>query len=155
MLVPRIGLSFAGIGRLVSPRARLGAVLPQVRADAERARVTGEEPGMTGPALPDATAPELRAALVWNLRAALNVAALQCQFEPTLMTLGNYNAFLKDHESNCVTSPMARSRNIFHVRTRTKRPDRPNSINFLLASIRAFSTVWSAIFLPNCCLNRP
>jgi hypothetical protein len=62
------------------------------------ARVTGAEPGMTGPALADATPAELRAALVWNLRAALNVAALQCQFEPTLLTLGNYNAILKDHE---------------------------------------------------------
>ena len=61
-------------------------------------RVTGAEPGMTGPALPEATPAELRAALVWNLRAALNVAALQCQFEPTLLTLGNYNAILKDHE---------------------------------------------------------
>ncbi|RYE00897.1 MAG: hypothetical protein EOP61_12740 [Sphingomonadales bacterium] len=60
-------------------------------------RVTGAEPGMTGPALPGATAGELRAALVWNLRAALNVAALQCQFEPTLLTLDYYNATLKDH----------------------------------------------------------
>ncbi|UZK66027.1 hypothetical protein [Sphingomonas sp. M1-B02] len=53
---------------------------------------------MTGPALPNASPAELRAALVWNLRAALNVAALQCQFEPTLLTLDNYNAILKDHE---------------------------------------------------------
>ena len=30
--------------------------------------------------------------MVWNLRAALNVAALQCQFGPTLLTLPNYNA---------------------------------------------------------------
>ena len=35
--------------------------------------------------LPGATADEVRAGLVWNLRAALNVAALQCQFEPTLL----------------------------------------------------------------------
>jgi len=61
------------------------------------APVRGYEPGMIGSALPDATAEELRAALVWNLRAALNVAALQCQFEPTLLTLGNYEAILRDH----------------------------------------------------------
>jgi hypothetical protein len=59
--------------------------------------VTGAEPGMTGPALPGATPGEYRAALAWNLRAALNVAALQCQFEPTLLTLDYYNALLKDH----------------------------------------------------------
>ena len=52
---------------------------------------------MTGPALPGATATELRAALAWNLRAALNVAALQCQFEPTLLSVDNYNSLIKDH----------------------------------------------------------
>lgn len=65
--------------------------------DLSGAPVTGAEPGMTGPAMPNATPDELRAALVWNLRAALNVAALQCQFEPTLLTVTNYNAILRDH----------------------------------------------------------
>ncbi|MFZ5747527.1 MAG: hypothetical protein ACOY45_07690 [Pseudomonadota bacterium] len=68
-------------------------------ADLSDVRVTGAEPGMIGPALPNATPDELRAALVWNLRAALNVAALQCDFEPTLLTLPNYNGILKDHDS--------------------------------------------------------
>ena len=62
------------------------------------APVRGDEPGITQP-MPDATAAELRASLVWNMRAALNVAALQCQFEPTLLTTTNYNAILKDHNS--------------------------------------------------------
>jgi hypothetical protein len=61
------------------------------------APVTGTEPGMLAQDLTGATPAELRAALVWNLRASLNVAALQCQFEPTLMTLQNYNALLRDH----------------------------------------------------------
>ncbi|MDD1451225.1 hypothetical protein NHF48_009950 [Sphingomonas sp. H160509] len=39
----------------------------------------------------------MRAALVWHMRAALNVAALQCQFEPTLLTVPNYNSILADH----------------------------------------------------------
>ncbi len=60
-------------------------------------RVTGEEPGILAQPLPGATPAELRAAMVWNLRAALNVAALQCQFAPTLLTLPNYNSILKDH----------------------------------------------------------
>ncbi len=58
--------------------------------------VTGSEDGL-GQAMPDATAAEQRAALVWHMRAALNVAALQCQFEPTLLTVSNYNAILADH----------------------------------------------------------
>jgi hypothetical protein len=59
--------------------------------------VRGDEPGMGAP-LPGATPTEVTAGLVWNMRAALNVAALQCQFEPTLLTRENYNAVLLDHK---------------------------------------------------------
>jgi len=58
--------------------------------------VTGDEADL-GQAMPDATSAEKRAAMVWHMRAALNVAALQCQFEPTLLTVSNYNAILADH----------------------------------------------------------
>jgi hypothetical protein len=57
--------------------------------------VTGTEPGILPP-MPGATDAEMRAALVWNLRAALNVAALQCQFEPLLNTRDTYNAIVDD-----------------------------------------------------------
>ena len=58
--------------------------------------VKGDEPGIAIP-LPGATPVELRAGLVWTMRAALNVAALQCQFEPTLLTVRSYNGILLDH----------------------------------------------------------
>jgi len=58
--------------------------------------VNGREDGL-GQVLPGATDAEIRAAMAWNMRAALNVAALQCQFEPTLLTVSNYNAVLTDH----------------------------------------------------------
>ncbi|MFA5969429.1 MAG: hypothetical protein WC816_09340 [Sphingomonas sp.] len=58
----------------------------------------GNEPDI-GFQLPNATPTELRAGMVWATRAALNVAALQCQFEPTLMTVDNYNAILTDHKA--------------------------------------------------------
>lgn len=58
----------------------------------------GDEPDI-GYTLPGAIPEELRAGLVWSMRAALNVAALQCQFEPTLMTVQNYNAILTDHKA--------------------------------------------------------
>lgn len=51
-----------------------------------------------GYSLPGATPAELRAGILWSMRAALNVAALQCQFEPTLLTVENYNAILIDHK---------------------------------------------------------
>ncbi|PZQ61650.1 MAG: hypothetical protein DI544_03150 [Sphingomonas taxi] len=66
-------------------------------------RVKGDEPGIGQP-LPGATPAELRAAVVWNMRAALNVAALQCQFEPQLLTVHNYNAILADHRQELAQS---------------------------------------------------
>ena len=65
--------------------------------------VKGDEPGL-GQVLPGATEAELRAAMAWNLRAALNVAALQCQFEPTLLSVVNYNAILTDHSAELKTA---------------------------------------------------
>lgn len=58
--------------------------------------VQGNEPGVVLP-LTNATPAEIRANLVWSLRAALNVAALQCQFSPPLMTVRNYNTLLSQH----------------------------------------------------------
>lgn len=58
----------------------------------------GDEPEL-GYSLPGATEAEMRAGLIWSMRAALNVAALQCQFEPTLMSVDNYNALLIDHKT--------------------------------------------------------
>lgn len=49
--------------------------------------------------LPGATPAEIKAGLAWNLRAALNVAALQCQFEPTLLSTSNYNAMIAHHDA--------------------------------------------------------
>ncbi|MES2753193.1 MAG: hypothetical protein V4659_00865 [Pseudomonadota bacterium] len=58
--------------------------------------ITGQEPAY---ALPDATPAENEAALLWSLRAALNVAALQCDLAQSLLTVDNYNAMLGDHRA--------------------------------------------------------
>lgn len=58
--------------------------------------VRGDEPGIGLP-LPGATPAEVRASLMWNMRSGLNVAALQCQFSPPLMTVKNYNDLLNQH----------------------------------------------------------
>ncbi len=57
------------------------------------APVQGDEPGIGMP-MPKATPAELKAHLLWNMRAGLNVAALQCQFSPMLLTVPNYNDLL-------------------------------------------------------------
>lgn len=66
--------------------------------DYSGAPVRGDEADMFI-ALPDATADELRASTVWSMRAALNVAALGCDFEPMLLTIPTYNAVLIDHKA--------------------------------------------------------
>ena len=52
---------------------------------------------LVGLPLPGATAAEHRANLLWNLRAGLNVAALQCQFSDFLRAVPNYNGLLAHH----------------------------------------------------------
>ena len=93
----------------------LGALLALATASPARAQfffkspdlrgtpVDGSEPGIVGQVLPGATPEELKAALAWNMRAGLNVAALQCQFSPMLMTLTNYNKLLNDHSAELGT----------------------------------------------------
>jgi len=61
------------------------------------APVQGDEAEVLTP-LPGSTEQERTAEMVWTLRAALNIAALQCQFSPSLMTVPNYNQLLKHHE---------------------------------------------------------
>src|SRR3990167_7174837 len=57
--------------------------------------LTGSEPELRLHPAP-ATAPEQHANLLWNLRAGLNVAALGCQFSPSLATVRNYNQLLRN-----------------------------------------------------------
>jgi hypothetical protein len=51
---------------------------------------------IVGEPLPGATPAEQRAALLWNMRAALNVAALQCQ-STYMRAAPNYNGFIAQH----------------------------------------------------------
>jgi hypothetical protein len=62
----------------------------------QKGPVEGSDP-LVGLPIPGATGPEYRAHLLWNLRAGLNVAALQCQFSPYLRTVDSYNGILAHH----------------------------------------------------------
>ncbi len=55
------------------------------------------ETGM-GLLLPGATPAELQAHYTWQMRAALNVMALQCQFEKTMLASNSYNGILINHK---------------------------------------------------------
>lgn len=57
-----------------------------------------------GVALPGATPEEERAGWAWQLRSGLNVMALQCQFDRTLLTENTYNAVLTNHKAELEAS---------------------------------------------------
>jgi hypothetical protein len=63
----------------------------------------GGETGITLP-LPGATTKEQMAGLIWTMRAGLNVAALQCQFAPSLRTVALYNNMLRQHAAELQTT---------------------------------------------------
>jgi hypothetical protein len=62
----------------------------------QKGPIVGSDP-LVGLPIPGATGDEYRAHLLWNLRAGLNVAALQCQFSPYLRAVDNYNGLLAHH----------------------------------------------------------
>lgn len=79
------------------------ASLSSISADAQQAPTTAPAARAGGfmvpaiVALRATTTTEEGAHAVWTLRAALNVAALQCQYSPFLRTIKNYNEFLRHH----------------------------------------------------------
>lgn len=94
--VPRIGLMLAAIAAMPQAATAQTAYLFWLKPDFSGTPVKGDEPGI-GVAMPGAKPNEISANLIWNLRAGLNVAALQCQFAPMLNTVRNYNQILKHH----------------------------------------------------------
>lgn len=79
---------------MVGQAAPASAYLFWVQPNFAGGPVAGDEPGLGLP-MPKATPAELRAHMLWNMRAGLNVAALQCQFSPILQTVPNYNNLLR------------------------------------------------------------
>jgi hypothetical protein len=78
------------------PAAKPAAAAAPVAA-AEPARKPGSFMVPKAVVMKPMTQAETEANAIWNIRAALNVAALQCQYSKYLATTPNYNAFLKHH----------------------------------------------------------
>jgi hypothetical protein len=101
--------------------------------------VTALEPGFDQP-MPGATPKEINAALAWNLRSALNIAALQCQFEPTLRTVENYNALIGDHKAELDAAYA--SLNAYYIRSKKAVKAGQAALDtFGTRTISAYSTV--------------
>ena len=74
---------------------------------------------LVGVPTPGATPAEQRAAIIWNVRAGLNVAALQCQFSPWLRTVDNYNGILDHHSTELAAAYQTLERYFARVHGRT------------------------------------
>lgn len=86
-----------------------------------------------------ATTPaEDEAHAIWTMRAALNVAALQCQFSPFLRTVKNYNEALRHHATELTR---AQAVMVGHF----KRYDRAQALNsfdqYTTRTYNSFSTL--------------
>lgn len=79
--------------------ARAAITLTALAAAASTSAATGKFYIPPVVAMREMTPEEDNANRIWNMRAALNVAALQCQFSPFLRTVKNYNDAIRDHSA--------------------------------------------------------
>lgn len=108
-------------------------------------------PGIMVPKAINLTKPtpaEARAHTVWTLRAALNVAALQCQYSPFLRVVDNYNQMLKKHGDELTA---AQAMMVSHFTRTVKRGGLAAFDRYNTRSYNSFSTLdaqynfcWSA-----------
>lgn len=85
-----------------------------------------------------ATPAEARAHDVWTLRAALNVAALQCQYSPFLRAVDNYNQMLKKHGGELTS---AQTTMLSHYTRTLKRGGAAAFDRYNTRSYNSFSTL--------------
>jgi hypothetical protein len=91
--------AFAGLNLPSAASAQLFITQPDMKAGP----IEPSDP-LVGLPIPGATPAEYRASLLWNFRAGLNVAALQCQFSPFLRVVPNYNGILAHHSEELATA---------------------------------------------------
>jgi hypothetical protein len=99
----RAALLAAGAALALACPGAAGAQLFLIPPDFRPGPIEGSDP-LVGLPIPGATASEYRAHLLWNLRAGLNVAALQCQFSPFLRVVPNYNGILAHHSAELASA---------------------------------------------------
>lgn len=118
-MIHRFTLCMAGIGLLLAGTADAApAKRKPTRPVAKATAKPAPKPAVVAPVLPTtpgimvpkaiqlvrATASETQAHNVWMLRAAMNVAALQCQYSPFLRSVDNYNQMLRKHGAELVAA---------------------------------------------------
>lgn len=84
------------------------------------------------------TPAEDQANAVWNVRAALNIAALQCGFSPFLATVRNYNQSLQQHADEF---DKARTTMVSHFRRYDKAAAQTSFDRYTTQTYNSFSTL--------------
>ncbi|WP_174298296.1 hypothetical protein [Sphingomonas bacterium] len=133
-----IGLAVAGM--LAGAAVPASAQFYMKSRDLSGAPVQGDEADIVQP-LPGATRAETRAGLVWTMRAALNVAALQCDFQPTLTTVFNYNALLRDHKAELGASWDTLAKYFARVNGKSKLAGQNALDHYQTQTYSSFSTI--------------
>jgi hypothetical protein len=150
----RIIRCLTGIGLLLAsvvdaaPAKRKAVGRPAVKASVKPAPkpviappVLPTTPGIMVPKavlLVRATPAETQAHNVWMLRAAMNVAALQCQYSPFLRSVDNYNQMLRKHGAELVA---AQKTMVAHFNRTVKRGGAANFDRYNTRSYNSFSTL--------------
>jgi hypothetical protein len=101
------------------------------------------EPNM-GITLPGATVAEERANWAWQMRAALNVAKLQCKFEPVLLASDSYDGVYINHAVE-LADAYNTLRKYFVRTTRTPRAAQQALDQYGTKTYSGFSTVGSQL----------
>lgn len=128
------------------------AVKPAPRPVAKPTPQPAPKPVVVAPALPTTpgimvpkaivlirpTPVETRAHAVWMLRAALNVAALQCQYSPFLRSVDNYNQMLRKHGAELLA---AQNTMLGHFRRTMKAGSAAGFDRYNTRSYNSFSTL--------------
>jgi hypothetical protein len=96
-LVTRLAMAATlGCAMMFTPMSPAGAFIFYKPLDYSGPPLMTLDPSFDA-AMPGITPTETAAVILWNFRSALNLAALQCNFEPLLDATDNYNAMLGNH----------------------------------------------------------
>lgn len=118
----------------------MSAASVQAQAVASLGDAAPLPPGVMAPVqMRDMTPAERRAHQVWSLRAALNVAALQCQFSPFLRTVKNYNLILPHHSAELASA--LKTMNDHFVRLDGAKTARRTFDQYTTRTYNSFSTL--------------
>ena len=136
----------SGVKRVCAALTIIGAVTAQPASAQfymndpgfQKGAVEGSDP-LVGLPIPGATPAEYRAHLLWNLRAGLNVAALQCQFSPYLRSVDSYNGILAHHAKELATAYT--TLNSYFKRVNGERPGQKAFDDYTTITYNNFSTL--------------